>query len=774
MPKWTYDTLVKNMKEYTCTLLTTRETYTGTSKVKWKCICGDVLTSTYKELVRWQGKCKSCRKIDYKPIGGKKLTYTYDTVYQIFDEAGCKLLTDERHYRGPRIAVDWECSCGERQKSSFNSFRHAKRCRLCGWKASGGITFEMFRDVLESHEWEMIGKKHEYKNSKSMMTVRTNTGGITSTSYNRFQQGHRSKEEADESCKKDFEEVEELFNGKGFKLLDVHYVNNSTLMEYECRCGKTAEITYNCLKKNIIGCFVCSNSKRIGDNLCLWEENGAYYLRAMCGNKLKKYKFPSGKEIEVQGYEPNCLDELLCDGVEEDDITTGFDNVPIIQYFWKGHYHSYYPDIHIKSENRIIEVKSPLTFSYEIDKNRKKWQAVAQEGYLMEIYVYKGKRKLEKHTYKPYRKTPIIEKFEGRTKLRKVKKQIKRDLRQAERMSEDEIEEAEIDGWPGCIVTNDGRVFGNHKKEYVRFLSQNVVKVQLEAKIDGKWRRHRCRIDYLVLKHFLPENQRDKVDDLYYTIVHLNDDPNDNRLSNLKLERKEDVNEIKFVRDTVGKGVQQFSMDRELIAEYESTFDASKKTGISTNNIKESCRGNRKGAGGFLWEYIEILKPDPNQMNIDQWRIIPEFQGYKISRKGVIWSIGSNQLISPYGNDGYLKVKLAKNGKRHTQSVHLLVARTYLPAPDMENMKIRHRNMNTQDNSIGNLEWIGYRAMVTNKSNCKAVVQYDIEEVEMKKYSSLKEASEGSGAHPDAITKVCNSKRKTAGGYKWKWKWKWQ
>jgi len=39
----------------------------------------------------------------------------------------------------------------------------------------------------------------------------------------------------------------------------------------------------------------------------------------------------------------------------------------------------------------------------------------------------------------------------------------------------------------------------------------------------------------------------------------------------------------------------------------------------------------------------------------------------------------------------------------------------------------------------------------------------------MKKYKSLKDASGGSGAHPDAITKVCNGKRKTAGGYKWKW-----
>lgn len=38
--------------------------------------------------------------------------------------------------------------------------------------------------------------------------------------------------------------------------------------------------------------------------------------------------------------------------------------------------HRYYPDIYIKSENRIIEVKSDFTYELDITKNQKKKESV--------------------------------------------------------------------------------------------------------------------------------------------------------------------------------------------------------------------------------------------------------------------------------------------------------------------------------------------------------------------------------------------------------------
>ena len=54
------------------------------------------------------------------------------------------------------------------------------------------------------------------------------------------------------------------------------------------------------------------------------------------------------------------------------------------------------------------------------------------------------------------------------------------------------------------------------------------------------------------------------------------------------------------------KSVLQLSINGEFIAEYPSTREAERQTGISNSNICQCCKGNRKSAGGFIWKYKEI------------------------------------------------------------------------------------------------------------------------------------------------------------------------
>ena len=75
----------------------------------------------------------------------------------------------------------------------------------------------------------------------------------------------------------------------------------------------------------------------------------------------KTYTFPSGKEIQVQGYEPFALNELI-QILSEDDIINGCSNVPTIAYADdEGKPHKHFPDIFIPSQNKCIEVKSTWT-----------------------------------------------------------------------------------------------------------------------------------------------------------------------------------------------------------------------------------------------------------------------------------------------------------------------------------------------------------------------------------------------------------------------------
>jgi len=105
----------------------------------------------------------------------------------------------------------------------------------------------------------------------------------------------------------------------------------------------------------------------------------------------KTYKLPSGKEIQVQGYEPFALDELI-KTLSEDDIITGCSNVPTIAYYDEEcNKHKHFPDIFIPSLNKCIEVKSTWTAEKKKDSIFLKQTAGKKIGYNYEIWVYNGK-----------------------------------------------------------------------------------------------------------------------------------------------------------------------------------------------------------------------------------------------------------------------------------------------------------------------------------------------------------------------------------------------
>lgn len=127
-------------------------------------------------------------------------------------------------------------------------------------------------------------------------------------------------------------------------------------------------------------------------------EVASIYKKASENRYLKKdYIFPSGKIVKVQGYEPYAIDFLLND-YPESDIITDAEDMPFISYEQEGKIHRYYPDIYIKSENKIIEVKSVYTIKDNIKKNILKYKAVISAGFKFECWIINN-RKLEEKIY---------------------------------------------------------------------------------------------------------------------------------------------------------------------------------------------------------------------------------------------------------------------------------------------------------------------------------------------------------------------------------------
>lgn len=101
------------------------------------------------------------------------------------------------------------------------------------------------------------------------------------------------------------------------------------------------------------------------------------------GYSYYDFEFPSGKVVRVQGYEPKVLTNLVID-YSEDDIIVGvqniIDEIGFFHYEYEDKTHRYYPDIYIKSENEVIEVKSTYTFNKEKEKNLLKRESVLNKN----------------------------------------------------------------------------------------------------------------------------------------------------------------------------------------------------------------------------------------------------------------------------------------------------------------------------------------------------------------------------------------------------------
>jgi hypothetical protein len=101
----------------------------------------------------------------------------------------------------------------------------------------------------------------------------------------------------------------------------------------------------------------------------------------------KTYISPTGVIHRVQGYEPHALKDLFTT-VSESDIITGCTSVPNINYIFNNKNRIYYPDIYIKSQNKLIEVKSTWTYISEIQQNNAKALACLNKGYQFEFWIY--------------------------------------------------------------------------------------------------------------------------------------------------------------------------------------------------------------------------------------------------------------------------------------------------------------------------------------------------------------------------------------------------
>lgn len=168
----------------------------------------------------------------------------------------------------------------------------------------------------------------------------------------------------------------------------------------------------------------------------------------------------------------------------------------------------------------------------------------------------------------------------------------------------------------------------------------------------------------------------------------------------------------------------------------------------------------------------KILPSSHTQILIIVMEIWKDIEGYEdlyeVSDEGRVRNKKTGRILKP-GKDscGYPQVILCKDGTTRSFSVHRLVAKAFIPNPDNK-PEVDHIDKNRSNNNVDNLRWVNHQENIDH-SNSKAVNQYFPSGKLFSTYKSTMDAQRHTGIPNYSISRCCNGKAKSAGGFIWKY-----
>lgn len=170
--------------------------------------------------------------------------------------------------------------------------------------------------------------------------------------------------------------------------------------------------------------------------------------------------------------------------------------------------------------------------------------------------------------------------------------------------------------------------------------------------------------------------------------------------------------------------------------------------------------------------------------------IFKEIEGYSglyaVSNYGRVKSLGNGnsnnskeRILKPAKNsDGYLVVGLYKEGKCKFYKIHRLVAQAFIPNPN-NYPQVNHKDEDKTNNKVENLEWCTHFYNINYGTRNQKVAERHINNPKQSKqvlcletgkiYPSTHQVERELGFYQQDISKCCNGKLKTCGGYTWKY-----
>lgn len=166
----------------------------------------------------------------------------------------------------------------------------------------------------------------------------------------------------------------------------------------------------------------------------------------------------------------------------------------------------------------------------------------------------------------------------------------------------------------------------------------------------------------------------------------------------------------------------------------------------------------------------------------EEWRDVQGYEGlYQVSNLGNVKSLdrkttwNEENILTPWVQNGYPFVRLCKDGKTKTFSIHRLVAIAFIPNP-LKLPMVNHKDETRNNNHVENLEWCdaqynntyGTARQRSAEKQSIAIEQLTTDGLLVKRWKSIMDAGR-SGFSIGHICHCCQGKRHSHKGYVWRY-----
>lgn len=380
------------------------------AEISFECLC----TIHQKMLWRrfYDKKCldKWCLFNNCKYYRTQK-EFNTDILKQWFAIEGYKCHPDFK-YKNISEYFDIECPNKHIITMNMNIWIKNPHCKIC---SGDGRTFSynQMKQKYEEYGYTLAISEYEYIDYiNDIIPYKCSEGHIIDTdTYNGFNNRINQQLNPCKICreKNNYESrkntITELLKDKGIQLLEFNHTNR--IVKYKCVCGQSRQCSDSqCFNDTFKGCCSCNNpfSNPEIKNKIKATNIEKYGVENVMHNKdiyikhivdTKPYTLPSGKIINLRGYEDKCTD-LLLQEFNENEILFDYDDIkeiPTLQYInpISGETGQYYPDMYIPTHRIIVEAKSTYYFQSNYLINRAKIDCCIDKEYIVWLYVIDSK-----------------------------------------------------------------------------------------------------------------------------------------------------------------------------------------------------------------------------------------------------------------------------------------------------------------------------------------------------------------------------------------------